>query len=86
MRTSAGVPSGTSGGGGTVGSGWIGFSVAEWPDAVRPSYLCPDAGMHPYLYQAQPEHQGRASISTPATGSPKGPCRGYVIDHIVPIA
>jgi len=22
----------------------------------------------------------------PATGSPKGPCKGYVIDHIVPIA
>ncbi len=22
----------------------------------------------------------------PVTGSPKGPCKGYVIDHIVPIA
>ena len=22
----------------------------------------------------------------PATGSPRGPCKGYVIDHIVPIA
>ena len=21
----------------------------------------------------------------PATGSPKGPCKGYVIDHVVPI-
>ena len=58
MSTCAGVSSGTNGGWGRVGSGRIGFSVAEWPDAVRPTYLVLDAGMHPCPYQAQPERQG----------------------------
>lgn len=35
-------------------------------------------------------HQARAAFKKqspcPATGSPKGPCPGYVIDHVVPLA
>ena len=54
-----------TGGGGTVGSGWIGFSVAERPDAVHPTYLVPNAGMYPCPYQAQPERQGCVQASAP---------------------
>ena len=33
-----------------------------------------------------PKGEFKQQHPCPATGSPKGPCKGYVIDHIVPMA
>ena len=44
------------------------------------------------LAEARPKRSQSAKVEfkqqhpCPATGLPKGPCKGYVIDHIVPIA
>jgi len=61
--------------GSRIGESFDGYPSREERDAARAQYRSPDVAR-----EFQREHP------CPSTGSPRGPCPGYVKDHVIPLA